>query len=177
MEKKANTYIAREEINKMISTVTFSSNRFLYSLETLPFYCHLPAALYYCICVWTKKNGALILMIIITDQEKINPLMSHEKIKHVHKFLMGWVVEESEIWKRQKLHKLSFRVFLFCLYGLSFFPFLIHWWLFKSSHTHAGIIIVFILNFFYNIPGSQTQTHTQKHRIVWNQKSFKTKQY
>lgn len=33
-------------------------------------------------------------MIIITDQEKINPLMSHEKIKHVHKFLIGWDVKD-----------------------------------------------------------------------------------
>lgn len=81
MEEKESTYSV--EINKMISTVTFSSNRFLFSFscerkdEILPFcvLCNI------CECVWeilkivekrdeeSEGNGALILMIIITDQE------------------------------------------------------------------------------------------------------------
>ena len=145
----------------MIRTVTFSSNRFLYSLETLPFYCHLHAL---CVYVWTKiiykkcRNGALILMIIIIDQERINPLMSHEKIKHVHKFLMGWNVEDR--YEKRKNYINFFGVSLW-----SFFPFLIHWWLFKSSRTHAGIIIVLMLNFLCNIPGSHIVIHSE-HRII-----------
>lgn len=111
---KESTYKAKK-INKMIRTVTFSSNRFLYSFNSQEI--SPPKQLPEWEQEKGKKDGTLIRMIIITDQEnisRINPLMSHEKIKHVHNFLIG-----SKIDDRRKVYKL-FPLCYHCLISLFF---------------------------------------------------------